>query len=195
MAPGVGGVQPGRRPPGPLQVRSGSASRIVLRMRWILRISAGFLALSFSACASTAPKPGVGDVSFRLTWSGVVDLDLYVVSPLGERLSFIRKSVDSGGVLDIDCNVRPFSAEEREQVRVEDWLCPQPMENVFWPRGDAPEGTYRYWLVLAWPEGLERTDAYVLEVRRGRRVVRSHRGMVSDLLEGNPSFELEYARQ
>jgi hypothetical protein len=146
-----------------------------------------------SACASSAPRPGIGDISFRLTWSGIVDLDLYVISPLDERLSFIRTSVDSGGVLDIDCNVRPFDGEQ--PVDESSWVCPHPMENVYWPKGDAPEGTYRYWLVLAYGDGMEPEDEFVLEVRNGRTIVRSHSGLVSDLLEGNPSFEIDFVRQ
>lgn len=150
------------------------------------------MALLVVSCASGGLKPGTGDISFRLTWSGVVDLDLYVISPLGERLSFIRREVESGGVLDVDCNVRPDPT--RVEVEGTSWVCPLPMENIFWPRGAAPEGVYKYWLVLAEPEGMTAADSYRLEVRHGRRVVRAHSGRIEDLLEGQPPHQIDFAR-
>ena len=84
-------------------------------------------------CASTPQlQPGTGDVSFRLVWEGIADLDLHVEDPDGSRLSFVQRQTDSGGLLDIDCNAGP------EQ------LCKHPIENVYWPEGSAPEGIYRY---------------------------------------------------
>jgi hypothetical protein len=144
-------------------------------------------------CASRGLKPGTGDISFRITWSGLSDLDLYAVSPLGERLSFIRPQVESGGVLDIDCNARPDPTLGSSEGVI--WLCPRPMENIFWPQGDAPEGVYKYWVVLADTEGLEDGDSYRLEVRLGKQVIRSHSGLVAELLTNPLNAEFEYIRQ
>jgi hypothetical protein len=153
------------------------------------------LAVSLLAlgCASAGLNPGTGDISFRISWSGIADLDLYAVSPLGERLSFIRKESDSGGVLDIDCNARPDPTIEGSEEIV--WLCPKPMENIFWPRGDAPEGTYKYWIVLADTEGLQADDEYRLEVRLGKQVIRSHFGKVAELGEQPVNAEIDYQRE
>lgn len=61
-------------------------------------------ALLLGACASAGVRPGTGNLTFRLTWDGRADLDLYVLSPLGERIDFITRRVASGGTLDVDCN-------------------------------------------------------------------------------------------
>lgn len=149
------------------------------------------LAVTLSlACASTGPRPGTGDVSFRLVWSGATDLDLYVLSPAGERVDFVFREVESGGRLDVDCNVRPTEVTpDGESPLV---LCEEPMENIFWPRGRAPHGTYRYWTVLANPEGLQAVDEFRLEVRSGQRVVRRHRGRVEELRAGEVGGEIDW---
>ena len=69
------------------------------------------------------------------------------------------------------------------------------MENIFWPRGEAPRGTYKYWLVLAYPEGMAATDEYRLDVRLGRQVVRTHSGRIAELLEEQPSHEIEFEQR
>lgn len=135
---------------------------------------------SIAACTSTGVKPGTGDLSFRLVWSGIADLDLYVVSPAGERIDFLRREVPSGGRLDIDCNVRRADLEEGATHTAS--LCDRPMENIFWPRGRAPRGRYRYWAVVANADGTAEGDTYRLEVRRGQRVVRRLEGRVEDLV-------------
>lgn len=140
--------------------------------------------LSLAAgCASSGPKPGVGDISFRLLWTGESDLDLYVTSPVGERIDFVRRSSESGGMLDVDCNV---------QTVIETNLCSEPMENIFWPRGAAPEGEYRFWAVIADPRGLKEEDVFKVEVRKGRTVVRQEIGRIVDLRSEPPIWTLEY---
>jgi hypothetical protein len=124
---------------------------------------------AFSSCASTPAGPGDGDISFRLTWTGNADLDLYVVSPLGERVDFTTRKVGSGGSLDVDCNVRNNK-------------CPAPMENVFWERHMAPQGEYRYAVNDATEEGVvPDAGAWVLEVRVLGRVVKQHSGTTASL--------------
>ena len=75
-----------------------------------------------TGCASTDLRPGTGDLSFRLTWTGSADFDLYVRSPLGEQIYFLDRLAPSGGTLDVDCNVRGRQ-------------CREPMENIYW-RGE-----------------------------------------------------------
>ncbi len=69
-----------------------------------------------------------GDVQVSLIWFNKNDLDLSVVCPSGERISFDNKISNCGGRLDIDMNESGNSEE--------------PVENVFWEK-DAPQGRYR----------------------------------------------------
>ena len=69
-----------------------------------------------------------GEVQVSLIWFNKNDLDLSVVCPSGERISFDNKISNCGGRLDIDMNETGNSEE--------------PVENVFWEK-DAPSGRYR----------------------------------------------------
>jgi hypothetical protein len=65
-------------------------------------------------------------------WNNRNDLDLHVIDPAGEEISFKSKRARSGGWLDVDMNAEPRRG-----------LSSQPVENVFWPAGGAPLGTYK----------------------------------------------------
>lgn len=67
---------------------------------------------------------GYGDVQVTLTWNNGADIDLYVTDPNGDELWYQNQSIASGGQLDVDDT---------------DGFGP---ENVFWPQGEAPDGTY-----------------------------------------------------
>jgi len=69
-----------------------------------------------------------GEVQVSLIWFNKNDLDLSVVCPSGERISFDNKISNCGGRLDVDMNESGNSDE--------------PVENVFWEK-DAPQGRYR----------------------------------------------------
>jgi hypothetical protein len=62
-------------------------------------------------------------------WNNYNDLDLHVVCPSGERIHGGNRKSACGGELDVDANVRPDSRK--------------PVENVVWPEGQAPAGTYQ----------------------------------------------------
>lgn len=137
-----------------------------------------------AGCASGRLRPGTGDISFRLLWTGRYDLDLYVTSPLGERIDFNRREAPSGGMLDIDCNV--------ESV-IETNPCSEPMENIFWPKGRAPEGEFRFWVVIADAKGdLGEEDVFKVEVRQGQTIVREEIGRVVDLRSEPPIWAITY---
>lgn len=179
----------------------------VLR-RWSWRAATAGALLVLAGCASSPPLvPGTGDVSFRLVWSGTTDLDLHVEDPSGEQLSFIQRETRSGGILDIDCNAGP------EQ------LCWHPIENVYWPEGAAPEGTYRYrveFFRLAVGDATHKTYLaghevensskeaqrpvsvripFELEVRLGDRVVERQTGeLTSDIRVAGP-YEYKFVRE
>jgi hypothetical protein len=70
-----------------------------------------------------------GDVQISLAWNNVNDLDLHVVTPDGETISFNSKRSSCGGELDVDMNAGGRSSNK-------------PVENVFWPTGQAPKGEF-----------------------------------------------------
>ena len=70
-----------------------------------------------------------GQVQVSLIWDNMNDLDLSVLCPSGERISFENKFSECGGQLDVDMNESPTSS--------------QPVENIFWPAGAAPKGEYK----------------------------------------------------
>jgi hypothetical protein len=75
--------------------------------------------------AEAVLQGGGGDVQISLAWDNEADLDLWVTDPAGERIYYGNRSSASGGQLDVD-DRNGFGPE-----------------NIFWPEGEAPEGTYR----------------------------------------------------
>lgn len=73
---------------------------------------------------------GEGDVQVTLRWTGDADLDLYVTDPTGAQISYSNTPVSSGGQLDVD-TIPGCGVGAGGQV-----------ENVFWPVGAAPPGSY-----------------------------------------------------
>lgn len=72
---------------------------------------------------------GTGDVQVTLRWASAADIDLHVTEPDGTEIWYGDKGPTStGGQLDVDSNV---GCEQEASV-----------ENVFWPTGQAPSGTY-----------------------------------------------------
>jgi hypothetical protein len=72
---------------------------------------------------------GTGDVRATLTWTGDCDLDLHVTDPSGSEIYYGNPTSPSGGQLDVDDI--PGPGETGTHV-----------ENIFWPTGGAPRGTY-----------------------------------------------------
>jgi hypothetical protein len=77
------------------------------------------------------PTLGTGDVQVTLRWSSTADLDLAVNDPAGGQIDFENRTSPSGGQLDVDSNADCATATT------------SPVENVFWPTGQAPDGQYR----------------------------------------------------
>lgn len=87
----------------------------------------------FAVPASQAQAPpvlGTGDIQVTLRWTTADDLDLAVTDPAGDVLAYYSRAVASQGRLDVDAN-----AGCTEQNT-------SPIENVFWPAGQAPQGQY-----------------------------------------------------
>ena len=74
---------------------------------------------------------GTGDIQVTLRWEGLNDLDLYVTGPNGELIYYNHPTSADGGQLDIDSN-RGCGGN----------ITSQPVENIFWPSGEAPLGQY-----------------------------------------------------
>jgi hypothetical protein len=79
---------------------------------------------------------GTGDVQVTVAWDTDADVDLHVVDPGGSEIYWGSRQSPSGGALDLDSN----AACQRDNVR---------NENITWPVGTAPQGTYTvrvdYW--------------------------------------------------
>ena len=97
---------------------------------------------------------GTGDVSFRLYWKPPFeDIDLHVVDPNGHHLWYIKTTCPCDGRLDRD-----------------DTTSGGP-ENIFWPTGKGPRGTYVYYALYYRGTGPKRV---ILEVRKKGKVIRKH---------------------
>ena len=103
-------------------------------MRRLLEV---LVVLSVAGCDPLADAPMVGedgDPRFNLYFDNQLqaDLDLHVIDPDGEEISWENSSSESGGSLDIDCKCS---------------TCPDgPSENIAWTGGEAPSGTYSVWV-------------------------------------------------
>lgn len=77
----------------------------------------------------TVAAVGSGDIQVSLTWDSSADIDLHVVDPYGDEIYYGNRTISSGGELDLDSNAGCGGADVRA-------------ENVYWPTGQAPIGTY-----------------------------------------------------
>jgi hypothetical protein len=119
--------------------------------------------------AGSNEKLGTGDIQVTLRWDGPADIDLEVVDPFGESIWFENPISVSGGELDVDAN-----AGCEEEAR-------NPVENIFWPVGQAPEGPYEVYVYYFLEcDGSGPTD-YEVTVRVD--------GQVVDQIDGTLLFE------
>lgn len=73
---------------------------------------------------------GTGDIQVTLRWATTDDLDLAVTDPSGDTVAYYNPAIASGGQLDVDANAG--CAEQNSS----------PIENIFWPPAQAPQGSY-----------------------------------------------------
>jgi hypothetical protein len=76
------------------------------------------------------PTLGTGDIQVTLRWTSTDDLDMAVTDPEGQIVTYFNPSVASGGQLDVDANAGCSETTS------------SPIENIFWPPSEAPEGEY-----------------------------------------------------
>lgn len=79
--------------------------------------------------------PSSGDVQVLARWKNTNDLDISVIDPSQFKIWFKNKKSPTGGQLEIDMNVLPNGST-------------RPIENIFWPTGRAPKGTYQVFVNL-----------------------------------------------
>jgi hypothetical protein len=119
-----------------------------------------------SLTAEPTPIPGLetGDIQITMIWSSTADLDLHVVDPFGEEISFENPHSDSGGKLVNEGNGSCALATT------------SPIENIFWATGTAPPGVYTivvHYFGTCREEGdqmfelIVRVDGQLLEIVKG----------------------------
>lgn len=108
-----------------------------------------------------------GDVQITLAWNNGNDLDLWCVDPFGERIFYGHRLSRSGGELDVDMNAGGPETNE-------------PIENIYWPRGEAPSGKYEVMVNYFAQQGGADPTPYTVDIlNKGRR---SHfQGVISPL--------------
>jgi hypothetical protein len=75
-------------------------------------------------------KVGTGDVQISLSWEGASDVDLHVIGPDNDEIYYGHRTSTSGGNLDLDSNAGCVIDGINN-------------ENVTWPSGRSPSGTYK----------------------------------------------------
>jgi hypothetical protein len=121
---------------------------------------------------------GTGDVQITLRWGSLVDLDLAVTDPSGASIDYTNRLSSSGGQLDRDAN----------------YPCPEataaPVENVFWPPGEAPGGHYVVTVHYRTGCGQDPGEPFELVIRLDGEVIQDIRRTIDP---GSPlTFEFDY---
>ncbi len=109
---------------------------------------------------------GTGDVQVSLSWTKLSDLDLHVVPPPGGLEIYYANRSYAGGTLDLDSN----AACEIDGVN---------NENVTFPTGQAPRGTYTV-RVDNWDSCGQEPIPYTVVVHRASRAPISFSGTFHD---------------
>lgn len=81
------------------------------------------------ASRMSAAGAATGEITVTLLWNSPGDLDLVVRCPSGQQLDY-RNPAACNGALDVDANAARASLSDR------------PVENAFWPAGQATPGSY-----------------------------------------------------
>lgn len=103
------------------------------------------------------PKPTSGDVQVLLSWNNYNDLDLLCTDPNGESVFFKNRNVSSGGVFEIDMNVEYPDSKK-------------PIENIYWPNGKAPNGTYNVYVSYYKQHGTTNETPYSVKLKYGATI-------------------------
>lgn len=118
---------------------------------------------------------GTGDIQVTVRWQGKNDLDLHVIDPAGEEIFYSQNISTSGGKLDVDANAGC------------DVLMDRPVENIFWPEGGAPTGSYKVLVKYYENCGDPIETAYVVELKVDDET-QVFQGQVSTVGETKPIY-------
>ncbi len=150
-------------------------------------VSSGPSLLFDSAVQSRLAAAGAsmsGDIRTALSWETLDDLDLHCVDPSGTHIFFGRRRSPTQGELDVDQNAGP-------PLRLD------PVEHIYWPTGQAPEGKYLFKVQLYNRRSNSSDIPFKLDVLIGDQVIRRS-GTVSgggvSMDAGVVACEFEYRR-
>jgi len=141
------------------------------------RLAPVFVERNRSQLETLIPRPGgpdlpaglgSGDVQATLIWRSEADLDLSVTDPSSDVVYYGNRNIASGGTLDRDANY-PCNTDDASPA----------VENVFWPTGAAPDGSYTASVVLTSDCLGEGPQSFELIVRVGGVVVHDSRHTVT----------------
>lgn len=116
-----------------------------------------------------------GDVQVSLMWSNRNDVDLHVLTPSGELINFAHRRSECRGTLDVDMNAERHSDK--------------PVENIFWPTGQAPHGTYKVYVHLYAVKGGPVPTPFQVYVKKVGQPVEPFRG---EIKSGSPLLVTEF---
>jgi hypothetical protein len=108
--------------------------------------------------------PRTGDVQLLLKWNNYNDLDLSCEDPSGATIWFKNKVSPTGGQLEIDMNAGDHKNSE-------------PIENIYWPSGNAPTGTYKVYLTYYKKKANIDDTPYLVTVKYGT-VTKDYQGSI-----------------
>ncbi|HXG43166.1 MAG TPA: hypothetical protein VNJ71_00255 [Gemmatimonadales bacterium] len=125
-----------------LAVPSGTGTQVLLQAStglssgtWAIQYAVGTAGVigSYSTQRLRVIGVGTGDVQISVAWSDTSDVDLHVWDPSGEEIFYADTASTSGGFLDLDSNAA-CSRDANNEFNSN--------ENIVWPTGRAPSGTY-----------------------------------------------------
>jgi subtilisin family serine protease len=133
----------------------------------LLQLDKALLKVKSGEAVDCTPEPTTGDVQVLLSWDNYNDLDLLVTDPYNERIWYKNRRVSSGGQLEIDMNVEYPDSRN-------------PIENIYWPSGAAPNGTYNVYLMYFKQHQNTAANPYKIIVKHGS-VTDEYSGTIDEL--------------
>lgn len=121
-----------------------------------------------------------GDIRISLIWENYNDLDLHVITPKNEEIYYSHKRSMDNGYLDVDMNAGGRNSNK-------------PVENIFWPKGQAIDGVYRVFAEnFAYHDDNVRGEyPFKLEIKNGDELS-YFSGTVDGKKDRSKIFEFEY---
>ena len=125
-----------------------------------------------------------GDIMVALSWGTRDDLDLHCFDPSGTRIYFERRRSATGGELDVDQNAGSALRDD-------------PVEHIYWPVGEAPDGKYVFKVFFYTRRSSLSDVPFNLDVQIGDQLIKrsstlSSAGPTED--NGKVVFEFDYLK-